>query len=109
MTFDNSLCVEYVTFKLKAGADTEVFRRCSGALDASFLQHAAGFLSRRLLLLEDGETWADLVVWRDRTAAQAVEAKFMQDPVTQAYGNFIDTASLRMEHSREISYFKQRA
>ena len=103
------LCIEYVTFKLKKGTNVEEFRKCSDALDVKFLADEDGFLSRKLLLLHDGETWADLAFWRDTPAAKAAEAKFMKDPVTRAYGDLIDMGTIRMEHSNEISHFEKRA
>ena len=102
-------CIEYVTFKLKKGTDTEEFRKRSNDLDEKFLADEDGFLSRKLLLLHDGETWADLAFWRDTSAAKGAEAKFMKDPVTKAYGDLIDMGTLRMEHSNEISHFEIRA
>jgi len=105
MKYDNCLCVEYVTFKLKKGISIEIFRKCSDELDANFLANEDGFLSRKLLLLHDGETWADLAFWRDTTAAKAAEEKFMKDPVTKAYGDLVDMDTIKMEHSNEVSYF----
>ena len=106
MELDNRPCIEYVTFKLKNGVDIEEFRRRSDELDEKFLADEDGFLSRKLLLLHDRETWADLAFWRDTPAAKAAEAKFMKDPVTKAYGDLIDMGTVRMEHSNELSHFE---
>lgn len=106
MTLDNQLCVEYVTFKLKEGVAIEQFRKCSHDLDVKFLASEDGFLSRKLLLLHDGETWADLAFWRDIPAAKAAEKQFMKDPTTKAYGDLIDMDTLKMEHSNEVSHFE---
>ena len=104
---DNHPCIEYVTFKLKKGTNIEDFRKCSDELDTKFLVNEDGFLLRKLLLLHNGETWADLALWRDTAAANAAEAKFMKDPVTRAYGDLIDMDTLRMEHSNQISHFEK--
>ncbi len=106
MKFDNSLCVEYVTFKLKNGVNVDEFRKSSDELDTNFLASEDGFLMRKLLLLQDGETWADLAFWRDTAAAKAAEAKFMKHPATKAYGEFVDMDTIRMEHSNEASHFE---
>lgn len=105
MDVNNKLCVEYVTFRLKKGVSIENFRKCSDDLDAKFLVGEGGFISRKLLLLHDGETWADLAFWKDTAAAKTAEEKFMKDPITKAYGELIDMGTIRMEHSNEVSHF----
>ncbi len=109
MTSHNRPCIEYVTFKLKKGTAIEEFHKHSDALNAKFLAGEDGFLSRKLLLLHDGETWADLAFWRDASAARAVETKFMKNPVAKAYGDLVDMDSVRIEHSNEISHFEKYA
>lgn len=105
MSQDNRLCVEYVTFKLKQGTSVDELLQRSHKLDTSFLAHENGFVSRKLLLLHDGETWADLVFWKNAAAAKAVEAKFMNDPVSKAYAELVEMESVRMEHFNEMSHF----
>jgi len=90
---------------LKHGTSFDEFRNCSHKLSVKFLADQNGFISRKLLLLQDNETWADLVFWKDTATANAAEKIFMNDPITKAYGNLIDMDTIKMEHSNEVSHF----
>lgn len=108
MNHNNRLCIEFVSFRLKKDADVDAFLAASRRFDIEFLKNEPGFVERRLVRMDvdaDGCTWADLALWENVAAAKRVEAKFMQDPVSAAYGSFIDANSVRMEHFSELSVF----
>lgn len=108
MNQTNRVCIEFVSFRLKKDIEVETFLTASRRFDAEFLKNEPGFIERRLVRMDvdaDGSTWADLALWENAAAAKRVEAKFMQDPVSAAYGSFIDANSVRMEHFSELSVF----
>lgn len=53
--------IEYVAFRLKKGVTVEEFIPVSDKFNEEFLKKQRGYISRRIL--QDGELWADLVLW----------------------------------------------
>ncbi|MDL2300177.1 hypothetical protein LJC01_00840 [Clostridiaceae bacterium OttesenSCG-928-D20] len=86
--------IEYVSFKLKKGVSASDFLAVSDEFNKEFLQKQKGYISRKIL--QDGETWADLVLWEsaeDHLAAMEVSK------TSEAAGKYVSMLNLAAKGS----------
>lgn len=80
----DAVIVEWAPFRVREGvADADVIEAAE-ALQREFLECCDGFLGRELLRSADGQ-WADLVRWRDESAAHAIMDRIAESAVCQRY------------------------
>ena len=87
--------VEVITFKLKEGADEDVFMRENKVVATDYTPKQPGFIDRELGKGADGE-YVVVVHWTDTPSAEASMQKFLDDPTAQEFISLMDMDTFRM-------------
>jgi hypothetical protein len=88
--------VEIVVFRLKPDSDTAAFLNAAQAT-FDLLADYDGYKHRELSVSEEG-WWTDVVHWATMETALSAADQLMTSPVGQAFGDFIDPATISMYH-----------
>ena len=76
--------IEWAPFRMRAGVTEAELLEAASAIQGEFLEQQDGFV-RRELLRGAGDTWCDLLYWRDAEAAQRAMEAAMQNPACARY------------------------
>lgn len=88
--------MEMTFFKLISKDEVREFELCSKNFH-EFVRQQDGFISRKLVLDEEGR-YGDIVVWKSLDHARAIDATMGQSDVALAYMKFIDMHTIEMKH-----------
>jgi len=88
--------IELVLLKTKSGLSDDAFL-ATVAATTEFLKSCKGFICRRLAKGEEGQ-WLDYLEWTSMDDALAAAKAFNASPVTKAFNEAIDPASVIMRH-----------
>ncbi len=83
-----------MVFRLAAGADETAFLAADKALQSDFAYQQPGLL-RRTTAKGKGGDWLVVDLWQSEDDADACGARWVSDPVAQAFMAFVDGSSLR--------------
>jgi len=76
--------VEWAPFRAAAGVDEAALLAASRVLQSDFLDKQEGFI-RRELLKGPGDSWADLLYWESREAAEQAVRNAADSPACARY------------------------
>jgi hypothetical protein len=86
--------IEIMTFRLAEGVDQAAFCEADRRVQAEFAYLQPGLLRRTTARSEDGE-WLVLDIWRSVEEADACDARWGRDEVTEAFMSLVDPATVR--------------
>ncbi|MEC1720059.1 hypothetical protein [Schinkia azotoformans] len=89
--------VEIVFFELEEDVSEEQFQNASQIFQSNFVALQDGYVSRKLTKSIDGR-WADIAIWRDMDAAQAVGKNMGESEFARNYVSLIKNKSIQMHH-----------
>jgi hypothetical protein len=99
-----SKVVELITCKLKEGASATDFLLCSDKLNKEFMSAQKGYITRQMLLGEDG-LWYDYILWETMEDAKNCNKTIHDCPIAHELMGFMDMESCKFHHlSVERSY-----
>ena len=81
--------VEWAQFRAAAGVDEATVLEASRVLQSEFLDKQDGFI-RRELFKGPQDSWADLLYWQSREAAERALGKAFSSPACSRYFALID-------------------
>ncbi len=87
------MLIEVATFRLAAGAGSEVFAAAERALATVVLYLQPGLVRRTAARNEDGE-WLTLTMWQSREDAERAASATAGHPVRRAADALVDPASM---------------
>jgi len=90
-----SNAVWFISYKLVEGVSVSDFLLASEKTQKEVLSKKNGFISWQLL--NDGDTWVDLVTWETMEDAINAESNDEMDPVAMEFYAFIEPSSLKMQ------------
>jgi hypothetical protein len=93
--------IEILRFRLPAGADEAVFLAADRRVQHEFAPQQPGLLRRTTARGEDGG-WIVIDLWRSAAEADACDARWEHDEVTQAFMNLLDRSSVAVERYHEL-------
>lgn len=93
--------IEIMTFRLAPGADKAEFLVADGEVQSDFAYQQAGLLRRTTAHSADG-TWIVIDLWRSDADADAVAARWGQDPLTARFMSFVDAATVTTARYRTL-------
>lgn len=80
--------VEYVSFSLRKGVIQSDFILASDKMNQDFLSAQKGYVGRKLL--NDGDTWADMVLWETMSDAQHAAEVCNENSAASEYFLYIE-------------------
>lgn len=95
-----STVIELVVFKLKNGVDQAAFSKAVNDSNV-YLKKCQGFIDRQLGVTEDG-LWADVLHWKDMSAAKKAANEIMASNECQGFLRMLDEKSIQMWHLKPI-------
>jgi hypothetical protein len=103
--------VEWMPFQAAAGVDEATMLKASRAVQLEFLDKQDGFI-RRELLKGPGDTWADLLYWESREAAERALRNAATSPACSRYFKLIaptgdDDPGAWMLHLEQVEMYSQ--
>jgi len=90
-----SNAVWFISYKLVEGVSVSDFLLASEKTQKEVLSKKKGFISWQLL--NDGDTWVDLVTWETMEDAINAESNDEIDPVAMEFYAFIESSSIKMQ------------
>jgi hypothetical protein len=90
------MVIEIMRFRLAPGADPESFRSADGELQSDYAYHQPGLLRRTTARGADGD-WIVIDLWRSAADADAVDATWGREPVSNRFLSFVDAGSVVSE------------
>jgi hypothetical protein len=93
--------IEIMRFRLLPGADEGAFLAADRRVQEEFAYQQPGMLRRTTARGDDG-SWIVVDVWRSAEDADACDARWEQDPVTQQFMALIDRSSVGTERYAEL-------
>ena len=95
--------IELAEFKLASGKTEADLIAASERFQKDFLESQSGFISRHLTRMSDGQ-YADVIVWRDMAAAEAIMAQIEN---SLACADYFSVMALNPENPSEgVSHFQ---
>lgn len=85
--------MEMAPFQLASGVTEETLLAASERLDREFLSQQKGYIGRALTQLPDA-SWADLVIWESKAAAEAIMPLVSESPAAGAYFSCMASADV---------------
>ena len=83
--------VWFISYKLVKGASEENFLISSEKVHDEVLSKQKGFISWEVL--QDGDTWVDLVVWETADDAKKAETAGAKNPAAREFYSYIDMST----------------
>jgi hypothetical protein len=93
--------IEIMRFRLPAGADEAAFLTADRRVQQDFAYQQPGLLRRTTARAEDGG-WIVIDLWRSAADADACDARWEHDEVTQAFMSLLDRSSVAVERYQEL-------
>jgi hypothetical protein len=93
--------IEILRFRLAAGTDEAAFLAADWQVQQEFASHQPGLLRRTTARGADGG-WIVIDLWRSVADADACDARWEQDEVTQAFMDLLDRTSVAVERYQEL-------
>jgi hypothetical protein len=93
--------IEIMRFRLPAGTDEAAFLAADRRVQREFASQQPGLLRRTTARGEDGG-WIVIDVWRSAADADACDARWEHDKVTQAFMDLLDRSSVAAERYQEL-------
>ena len=88
-------------FRLPAGADEAAFLAADRRVQQEFAYHQPGLLRRTIARGQDGG-WIVVDLWRSAADADACDARWESDPVTQRFMALLDRSSVTTERYEQL-------
>jgi hypothetical protein len=88
--------IEIMRFRLPPGGDEAAFLAADRRVQEEFAYHQPGLLRRTTARAEDGG-WIVIDLWRSAADADACDARWEHDPVTQGFMALLDRSSVTTE------------
>jgi hypothetical protein len=92
--------IEIMRFRLPAGAEEAAFLAADRRVQQEFACQQPGLLRRTTARGEDG--WIVIDLWRSTADADACDARWEHDKVTQAFMDLLDRPSVSTERYQEL-------
>jgi Antibiotic biosynthesis monooxygenase len=92
--------IEILRFRLPPDGDEAAFLAADRRVQDEFASQQPGLLSRTTARGEDG-SWVVIDLWRSAADADACDARWERDPVTQAFMALLDRSTVTVERYRE--------
>jgi hypothetical protein len=96
-----SKVIEIMRFRLPAGADEAAFLAADRRVQQEFAYHQPGLLRRTTARGQDGG-WIVIDLWRSAADADACDARWERDEVTQAFMGLLDRSSVSTGRYQEL-------
>ena len=93
--------IEIMRFRLPPGADEAAFLAADRRVQQDFACQQPGLLRRTTARGEDGG-WIVIDVWRSAADADACDARWEHDEVTQAFMSLLDRPAVSVERYQEL-------
>jgi hypothetical protein len=93
--------IEIMRFRLPAGADEAAFLAADRRVQQEFAYQQPGLLRRTTARGADGG-WIVIDLWRSASDADACDARWEHDKVTQAFMSLLDRSSVSTERYQEL-------
>jgi hypothetical protein len=93
--------IEIMRFRLPPGADEAAFLAADRRVQQDFACQQPGLFRRTTARGEDGG-WIVIDVWRSAADADACDARWEHDEVTQAFMSLLDRPSVSVERYQEL-------
>jgi hypothetical protein len=93
--------IEIMRFRLPAGAGEAAFLAADRRVQQEFAYHQPGLL-RRTTARGEGGGWIVIDLWRSAADADACDARWEDDAVTQAFMDLLDRSSVSTERYQEL-------
>jgi hypothetical protein len=93
--------IEIMRFRLPPGADEGAFLAADRRVQEEFACQQPGLLRRTTARGEDG-AWIVIDLWRSAADADACDARWERDEVTQGFMARLDRASVTTERYQEL-------
>lgn len=89
-------------FRLPPGADEAAFLAADRQVQEEFASRQPGLLRRTTARGQDGG-WVVIDLWRSVADADACDARWEHDPVTQGFMALLDRSSVTTERYQELN------
>ena len=96
----NSIVVELALGKVKPGVNREDYLQAAVAIEED-LRRMPGFISRRILVGEDG-MWVDLIYWNNLEVFLRAAEEFQNIASAQTLFGLLDPGANRMYHLEQV-------
>jgi hypothetical protein len=96
-----SAVIEIMRFRLPPGADEAAFLAADRRVQEEFAYHQPGLLRRTTARGQDGG-WIVIDLWRSVADADACDARWEADPVTQEFMALLDRSSVATERYEQL-------
>jgi len=96
-----SAVIEIMRFRLPPGGDEAAFLAADRKVQEEFAYHQPGLLRRTTARGEDG-SWIVIDLWRSAEDADACDARWEHDPVTQAFMALLNRSTVTTERYQEL-------
>jgi hypothetical protein len=96
-----SAVIEIMSFRLPPGADEAAFLAADRRVQEEFANHQPGLLRRTTARGQDGG-WIVIDLWRSAADADACDARWEADPVTQQFMALLDRSSVTTERYEQL-------
>jgi len=93
--------IEILRFRLPPGADEAAFLAADRRVQQEFAYQQPGLLRRTTARGEDGG-WIVIDLWRSAVDAEACDARWEHDQVTQAFMDLLDRSSVAVDRYQEL-------
>lgn len=97
--------MEIVEFKLNEGANKQEFKEKAQLLNDHFLKNREGFIHRHLV--EQDDTWMDIILWENQTAAQKAGKEVMKAEACAPFMSMINPETVTMKHNTVQNIYAQ--
>jgi hypothetical protein len=96
-----SAVIEILRFRLPPGTDEAAFLAADRRVQDEFASHQPGLLRRTTARGEDG-SWIVIDLWRSAADADACDARWAHDPVSQAFMALLDQSTITVERYHDV-------
>jgi hypothetical protein len=96
---------DIIIYTLADGVTEEHLLRVASEITKSWMSKQEGFISWEIHSNNNGN-YTDIVIWRDKDAARAAEAKMMNVPNSSAWFACYDKSTIKSKNLTRIGEFK---